>query len=203
MINEIDLKSLWKELDDYTKELDKETKALEEVWVKIAEVKTKNESDAVEILSKDEFSFLKPDIPIGLNVGGQIFETDVATLTKDPYSILAGVCRLKPIIEPTKEGLFYFNRDWWLFRHILSFLKSSVLPNELETLKELYTEASFYRLESLQVAIENIPLSQLSNLTPQIAVTWPGLMASDGANPARRPKDSFVLDGSLFTTGFR
>lgn len=202
MINEIDLKSLWKELDHYSKELDDESKSLQEVWGKIAEIKSKNENEASEILNKEEFSFLEPDMPIGLNVGGQIFETDVATLTKDPYSILAAICRVNPIFQPTKEGLFYFNRDWWLFRHILSFLRSSILPNELETLKELYTEASFYRLESLQKAIENIPLSQLSNLTPQIVVTWPGLVDSEGNNPTRRPKDSFVLDGSLFTSKF-
>ena len=58
-------------------------------------------------------------------------------------------------------------------------------------------ESSFYRLESLQKAIENIPVNQITNLTPQIAVTWPGLM-DGGSNPLRRPMDSYVLDGVLY-----
>jgi hypothetical protein len=46
MINELDLKSLWKELDDYEKELAKESTSLQDVWIKIAQLKLKNESDA-------------------------------------------------------------------------------------------------------------------------------------------------------------
>ena len=46
----------------------------------------------------------------------------------------------------------------------MAFLRSHVLPNELETLKELYQEATFYRLETLQRAIEEIPLDQISNI---------------------------------------
>jgi hypothetical protein len=45
MISELDLKSLWKELDDYEVELEKETKSLQEVWVKIAQIKATNETD--------------------------------------------------------------------------------------------------------------------------------------------------------------
>ena len=48
MINELDLKSLWKELDEYEIEMEKETTSLQEVWLKIAEIKTKNENDLVE-----------------------------------------------------------------------------------------------------------------------------------------------------------
>ena len=48
MINELDLKSLWKELDEYETEMGKETKSLQEVWLKIAEIKTKNENDLQE-----------------------------------------------------------------------------------------------------------------------------------------------------------
>lgn len=48
MINELDLKSLWKELDDYSAALERESKSLQEVWVKIAQIKAKNETDAAE-----------------------------------------------------------------------------------------------------------------------------------------------------------
>mmetsp|Transcript_20408 Transcript_20408/g.34741 ORF Transcript_20408/g.34741 Transcript_20408/m.34741 type:complete len:155 (+) Transcript_20408:429-893(+) len=148
-------------------------------------------------MSKEEFQFLEPSTSIGLNVGGQLFEADVATLTKDPYSILAACCRAKPVIERNADGLIFFDRDWWLFRHILSFLRSNALPNELETLKELYCEASYYRLESLQRAIENIPVDQLSSPNPQIAVTWPGIM-DGGPNPLRRPQNGLMSNGAMY-----
>lgn len=218
MINEVDLKVLWKELDAYSKELDTESKTLEEIWCKIAELDKKIEVETKEILVKPEFQFLEASHHIGLNIGGQFFRTNVAELTRDPYSVLAACCRLEPVIQTQDDGTFYFDRDWWLFRHILAFLRSNILPNEIETLKELYTEASFWRLESLQKAIENIPLEELSNLTPQIMVTWPGLMDrtynhlfnenetnmngkminGTRIDPLKRPKDSYVLDSSLF-----
>ena len=46
MINEIDLRALWKELDDYEKEIDAEQKTLDEVWIKIEDFKKKNEDEA-------------------------------------------------------------------------------------------------------------------------------------------------------------
>lgn len=149
-------------------------------------------------MKNPEFTFIPSDTIVLINVGGQLFETSCAILTKDPYSVLAAICREKPLIPKNEtDGMFYLDRDWWLFRHILSFLRSGVLPNELETLKELYTEASFYRLESLQKAIEQVPLNAIQNFSPQITTTWPGVM-DGGVNPLRRPQDSYVLDGSLF-----
>ena len=126
-------------------------------------------------MAKEEFTFLSPETGITLNIGGQYFETTVQILTTDPYSLLATCCRVKPLVERAVDGSFYFDRDWWLFRHILAFLRSRKLPNELQTLKELYKEASFYRLESLQRAIENIPTDQVVNYSPNIALTIPGV----------------------------
>lgn len=117
------------------------------------------------IISKEEFNFLPEETVIVLNVGGQVFETNVNILTKDPYSLLAACCRVKPPLEKNPDGLFFFDRDWWLFRHILNFLKSQKLPNDLDTLKELYREASFYRLEKLQLAIENLPVDEIRNIS--------------------------------------
>jgi hypothetical protein len=45
MYNELDLKQLWRELGDYSRELDKEAKTLQEVWLKIAQLKSKNEQE--------------------------------------------------------------------------------------------------------------------------------------------------------------
>ena len=195
MINEIDLKSLWNELDNYSVALEKEKADLAEVWIKIAQIKSQNESDIRELDLKQEFLFHDPDTLISINVGGQIFEASVDILTKDPYSMLAGLCRREsPIVKPDEDGIFYIDRDWWIFRHILSFLRSNILPNELETLKELYLESSFYRLQKLQLAIENIPVDQVANLSPHIAVTWSGVREN---NPLI-PSDQFLSSSRNF-----
>ena len=136
---------------------------------------------------------MEPETEMIFNVGGQIFETTAGVLTKDPYSVLAAYCRSCEHdssseskagnlfeAEP-RSGIFFIDRDWWLFRHILTYLRSNVLPNEYETLKELYVEAAFYRLESLQTAIENLPVDQVSNLSSQVQKTYPGFAgAADG-----------------------
>lgn len=134
-------------------------------------------------MNKDEFNFLPMDTPIGLNIGGQMFETTVEVLTVDPYSVLAALCRRKPPIKPNPDGVFYLDRDWWLFRHILSFLRSGVLPRELEILKELYKEASFYRMEKLQRAIEEIPVDQVIQYSPAAYIASSGLPLSNGGDP--------------------
>jgi hypothetical protein len=123
------------------------------------------------LIALPEFTFVDPETLIALNVGGQLFETTAGVLTRNPYSVLAALCRVRSPVSPDKDEVFYFDRDWWLFRHILTYLRSNILPNELETLKELYKEASFYRLESLQRSIEGIPVDQVSG----ISATWPGV----------------------------
>ena len=46
MFSKLDLKSLWKELDEYDNEIDEESKTLQEVWIKIAELKEVNQNDS-------------------------------------------------------------------------------------------------------------------------------------------------------------
>lgn len=112
-----------------------------------------------------ELTFVPSETEIRLNVGGQIFESTCEVLTKDPYSILAACCRVDTNVPTCADGeTFFFDRDWWLFRHILSYLRSNVLPRELETLRELYTESSFFRLESLRKSIEEMPVHEV--ITP-------------------------------------
>jgi hypothetical protein len=130
------------------------------------------------LLSLPELTFIEPESHMVLNVGGQIFETTAGVLTRDPYSVLAACCRVNSPVKADNEGIIYFDRDWWLFRHVLSYLRSNILPNEVETLKELYREASYYRLESLQRSIEAIPVNQVTNLNANATVTSPGFLDS-------------------------
>lgn len=48
MFNELDFKKLWKELDDYNSELDRESKLLQDVWLKIAQLKSKTQQEMDE-----------------------------------------------------------------------------------------------------------------------------------------------------------
>ncbi len=220
MITELDLRSLWSELDAYEREIQKETKTLSEVWIKMAQLKERNESETKTIMSQKEFVFVDPETEIIFNVGGQIFETTAGVLTKDPYSVLAAYCRRcenepiensdKLFIPEPRSGIFFIDRDWWLFRHILTYLRSNVLPNEYETLKELYVEAGFYRLESLQTAIENLPVDQVTNLSSQIQKTYPGFAgAADNTQggitgPAERSlsaQNEKIYDKGVFSAG--
>ena len=110
---------------------------------------------------KPEFDFLPLEDTIQFNIGGQNFDASVGILIKDPSSTLAVCCRKSCPFKQDTEKRYYFDRDWWLFRLILSFLRSNVLPSDMETLKELYKEAAFYRLEMLKEAIENVPINQV------------------------------------------
>ena len=91
---------------------------------------------------------------VKLNVGGQIFEIAAKHLIVDRFSLLANVCRKEPVIEVGEDGSFFFDRDWWIFRHIYLFLLDGTLPTSVATLRELYYEATFYRLSLLRYAIE-------------------------------------------------
>ena len=91
---------------------------------------------------------------VKLNVGGQVFEIAAKHLVVDRFSLLANVCRKEPVIEMGEDGSFFFDRDWWIFRHIYLFLLDGTLPTSVATLRELYYEATFYRLSLLRYAIE-------------------------------------------------
>jgi len=179
-------------------------------------------------MSQKEFTFVAPETDMIFNVGGQIFETTASVLTKDSYSVLAAYCRVtentpasrpaaadanpnpNPELKATlfeaesTSGIFFIDRDWWLFRHVLTYLRSNVLPNEYETLKELYVEAAFYRLESLQTAIENLPVDQVTNMSSQVQKTYPGLAsaadATRGGLAAGAGKTATALNANIFDT---
>ena len=52
----------------------------------------------------------------------------------------------------------YVDRDWWTFRHVLAFLRDGVLPASPSLALPLYREAAFWRLGSLQRAVEETHL---------------------------------------------
>ncbi|RLN98190.1 hypothetical protein BBJ28_00016937 [Nothophytophthora sp. Chile5] len=100
------------------------------------------------------FTFMPADEVVVFNVGGQLFKSTVKVWTRDRFSILAQLCTTRPKLGADEDGSFFFDRDFWVFQFILAFLRDSTLPDSVEELRELYCEASFYRLGLLQHAIE-------------------------------------------------
>ena len=105
---------------------------------------------------------LPGDTRMLLNVGGQRFETTVGVLTRDRFSLLAALCRPTPprmtgcVVRADGAGRreVFVDRDWWLFRQVLAFLRHGALPEDDSTLHELAEEARFLHLHSMQDAVQ-------------------------------------------------
>jgi len=92
---------------------------------------------------------------------------------------------------PAPAELF-LDRDWWLFRHVIAFLRSgpAALPGDAELLRQLYVESAYLRLHSLRVAVERrvsdarLPAAVLD---PEFAAAPRGAAqaATGGAGPGR------------------
>ena len=108
----------------------------------------------------------KIDLRIKLNIGGLIFEVESSILSRDKESLLASLNSEHPLVSPDVNGIYTFDRDWWLFRFILNFLRDGVLPDDRGLLAQLYKESSFWKLTEMQHAIEqqklHLPKSKIS-----------------------------------------
>mmetsp|Transcript_14385 Transcript_14385/g.34023 ORF Transcript_14385/g.34023 Transcript_14385/m.34023 type:complete len:258 (+) Transcript_14385:98-871(+) len=103
-----------------------------------------------------------PSKRLRLRVGGQDFEVSREALCQDKHSMLYALCQPNsPALVPGEGGLadtVVVDRDWWLFRFVVIFLRDGLIPEDRGTALQLYREASFWRLSSLQRAIEEAHL---------------------------------------------
>jgi len=90
-----------------------------------------------------------------LNVGGQIFEVTHEVLQRDKDSLLAKLSET----EVGEGEAIFVDRDWWIFRYLLIFFRDGRLPDDAETLSQLYREARFWKSSSLAQAIEETHLN--------------------------------------------
>ncbi|XP_062862432.1 BTB/POZ domain-containing protein KCTD12.1 [Trichomycterus rosablanca] len=90
---------------------------------------------------------------IELNVGGQVYVTRRATLTAVPDSLLWNMFTKKTPKELARDskGRFFLDRDGFLFRYILDYLRdlNLVLPDYFPEKKRLLREAEFFQLREL------------------------------------------------------
>lgn len=98
-----------------------------------------------------------PEI-VELNVGGQVYVTRLETLKAAPNSLLwAKFGQGSPDELPKdNKGRFFFDRDGFLFRYILDYLRDSelFLPEFFKEKRRLRKEADFFQLPELSRRLE-------------------------------------------------
>ncbi|KAL3668764.1 hypothetical protein V7S43_006059 [Phytophthora oleae] len=151
-----ELEREWALIESAEKRLVEEKEKVVAEWVSVEDAQREYDTkrDEFEKNVSKHFCFLPDDAVVIFNVGGQLFKSTVKVWTRDRFSILAQLCTKFPKLQPDKDGSFFFDRDFMVFRLILAFLRDNKLPDAVEELRELYCEASFYRLGLLRHAIE-------------------------------------------------
>ncbi|CAH3129813.1 unnamed protein product [Pocillopora meandrina] len=112
-----------------------------------------------------------------LNVGGHFFSTSLATMTKDPGSMLHAMFSGRFDTKPGEDGSYFIDRDGTHFRHILNYLRTGklVLPNDKVVRKELLSEAEFYQIDGILDELKAKPFKDsavLSSEQRETLVDW-------------------------------
>ncbi|XP_069747946.1 BTB/POZ domain-containing protein KCTD21-like [Narcine bancroftii] len=96
--------------------------------------------------------------PIMLNVGGRLYTTSLATLTRYPDSMLGSMFGGTLPIKKDLQGNYLIDRDGKIFRYILNFLRTSHLdlPDEFQELDLLKREADFFQIKPLLEAVQKV-----------------------------------------------
>ncbi|XP_045149616.1 BTB/POZ domain-containing protein KCTD15 isoform X2 [Echinops telfairi] len=116
----------------------------------------------------------KSNAPVHIDVGGHMYTSSLATLTKYPDSSIPKVferdhpligwqhliSRLfngtEPIVLDSLKQHYFIDRDGEIFRYILSFLRTSklLLPDDFKDFSLLYEEARYYQLQPMVRELE-------------------------------------------------
>ncbi|KAI1883756.1 hypothetical protein AGOR_G00234820 [Albula goreensis] len=104
------------------------------------------------ILPISEVSGPFPDV-VELNVGGQVYVTRLSTLVSVPDTTLHAMFARRPSRELPRDsrGRFFIDRDGFLFRYVLDFLRDRqlVLPEHFPEKERLQREAEHFQLGEL------------------------------------------------------
>ena len=92
---------------------------------------------------------------VKLNIGGQIFETNIKTLQKDPNSLLATMFSKQIEVIKQENEAYFIDRNGALFEHVLNYLRTGKIPQKvIEDLgEELLEEAIFYNIKGMVESI--------------------------------------------------
>eukprot|EP00112_Aurelia_sp_Birch-Aquarium-sp1_P008379 Seg1920.3 transcript_id=Seg1920.3/GoldUCD/mRNA.D3Y31 product="BTB/POZ domain-containing protein KCTD7" protein_id=Seg1920.3/GoldUCD/D3Y31 len=94
---------------------------------------------------------------VKLNVGGQIFQTNVKTLQKDPDSLLATMFSEQIEVIKQENETYFIDRSGTLFEHVLNYLRTGKIPQKIiqDFGEELLEEALFYNIKGMVESITN------------------------------------------------
>ncbi|XP_044055799.1 BTB/POZ domain-containing protein KCTD1-like isoform X5 [Siniperca chuatsi] len=99
----------------------------------------------------------KTNAPVHIDVGGHMYTSSLATLTKYPESRIGRLFDgTEPIVLDSLKQHYFIDRDGPMFRYILNFLRTSklLIPDDFKEYSLLYEEASFFQLAPLQTELE-------------------------------------------------
>lgn len=99
----------------------------------------------------------KSNAPVHIDVGGHMYTSSLATLTKYPDSRISRLFNgTEPIVLDSLKQHYFIDRDGEIFRYILSFLRTSklLLPEDFKDFNLLYEEAKYYQLQPMIKELE-------------------------------------------------
>lgn len=110
---------------------------------------------------------------IDVNVGGNVYTTSLASLTRFPDSMLGVMFSGRRPVAKDSRGNFFIDRDGPMFRYVLNFLRSSKLnlPDNFQEFDQLSEEADFYQIPHLIDALNEIKLKRTVTRNQVIRLT--------------------------------
>ncbi|CDQ59342.1 unnamed protein product [Oncorhynchus mykiss] len=98
----------------------------------------------------------KSNAPVHIDVGGHMYTSSLATLTKYPEigRLFDGT---EPIVLDSLKQHYFIDRDGHMFRYILNFLRTSklLIPDDFKDYSLLYEEARYFQLQPLLAELEH------------------------------------------------
>ncbi|XP_061110653.1 BTB/POZ domain-containing protein KCTD1-like isoform X2 [Conger conger] len=100
----------------------------------------------------------KSNAPVHIDVGGHMYTSSLATLTKYPESRIGRLFDgTEPIVLDSLKQHYFIDRDGHMFRYILNFLRTSklLIPDDFKDYSQLYEEARYYQLQPMLSELEH------------------------------------------------
>ncbi|ELW61645.1 BTB/POZ domain-containing protein KCTD1 [Tupaia chinensis] len=99
----------------------------------------------------------KSNAPVHIDVGGHMYTSSLATLTKYPESRIGRLFDgTEPIVLDSLKQHYFIDRDGQMFRYILNFLRTSklLIPDDFKDYTLLYEEAKYFQLQPMLLEME-------------------------------------------------
>ncbi len=104
---------------------------------------------------------------VRMNVGQHMFEASERILRSDPESLLSTLCDGDCSLKADSHGVFHIDRDWWIFRFVLKFLRYGVCVRTVDvgTTSRLGIPASmFFSCSAVVLSLLQYFLPQGNNI---------------------------------------